>query len=190
LAFYTVFSLAPMMLLLFAIFGLIYGNSEVARQEILHQVYSFLDRSSARAVQDIAASIGYRHRYAALLDDLQVSTRRAALLARCAVRCHGNRGRVFGRYIRAWPLPRERQCWLCLWSSRFTDNDVLGKMECVAGGIRGFGESAKAVSAGDGTAKPSSTAAGTKKKNPGKHSSPRRGSLPGHVGDFWRKETN
>jgi len=56
LAYYTVFSLAPMMLVLFAIFGLIYGNSEVARREILHQVYSFLDRSSAKAVQDIAAS--------------------------------------------------------------------------------------------------------------------------------------
>jgi membrane protein len=31
LAYYTVFSLAPMMLVLLAIFGLIYGNSELAR---------------------------------------------------------------------------------------------------------------------------------------------------------------
>ena len=58
LAYYTVFSLAPMVLLLFAVFGLIYGNSEVARREILQQLYSFLDRSSAKAVQDIAASVG------------------------------------------------------------------------------------------------------------------------------------
>ena len=58
LAYYTVFSLAPMMLVLLAIFGLIYGNSEVARREILHQLYSFLDRSSAKAVEDIAASAG------------------------------------------------------------------------------------------------------------------------------------
>jgi uncharacterized BrkB/YihY/UPF0761 family membrane protein len=43
-------------LVLLAVFGLIYGNSEVARREILHQVYSFLDRSSAKAVEDIAAS--------------------------------------------------------------------------------------------------------------------------------------
>ena len=56
LAYYTVFSLAPMMLVLLAIFGLIYGNSEVARREILHQLYSFLDRSSAKAVEDIAAN--------------------------------------------------------------------------------------------------------------------------------------
>jgi uncharacterized BrkB/YihY/UPF0761 family membrane protein len=56
--YYTVFSLAPMVLLLFAVFGLIYGNSEVARREILQQLYSFLDRSSAKAVQDIAASVG------------------------------------------------------------------------------------------------------------------------------------
>ena len=41
-----------------AAFGLIYGNSEVARREILHQLYSFLDRSSAKAVEDIAASAG------------------------------------------------------------------------------------------------------------------------------------
>ena len=58
LAYYTVFSLAPMVLVLLAVFGLIYGNSEVARREILHQLYSFLDRSSAKAVEDIAASAG------------------------------------------------------------------------------------------------------------------------------------
>ena len=58
LAYYTVFSLAPMILVLLAVFGLIYGNSEVARREILHQLYSFLDRSSAKAVEDIAASAG------------------------------------------------------------------------------------------------------------------------------------
>jgi membrane protein len=56
LAYYTVFSLAPMVLVLFAVFGFIYGNSEVARREILQQLYSFLDHSSAKAVQDIAAS--------------------------------------------------------------------------------------------------------------------------------------
>jgi membrane protein len=58
LAYYTVFSLAPMVLVLLAVFGLIYGNSEVARREILHQLYSFLDRSSAKAVEDIATSAG------------------------------------------------------------------------------------------------------------------------------------
>jgi membrane protein len=58
LAYYTVFSLAPMVLLFFAVFGMIYGNSEVARREILQQLYSLLDRSSAKAVQDIAASVG------------------------------------------------------------------------------------------------------------------------------------
>jgi membrane protein len=58
LAYYTVFSLAPLILLLLAVFGLIYGNSEVARREILHQLYAFLDRSSAKAVEDIATSTG------------------------------------------------------------------------------------------------------------------------------------
>jgi membrane protein len=58
LAYYTVFSLAPLVLLLLAVFGLIYGNSEMARREILHQLYSFLDPSSAKAVEDIAAGVG------------------------------------------------------------------------------------------------------------------------------------
>src|ERR1700731_1912733 len=57
-AYYPGFSLAPMVLVLLAVFGLIYGNSEVARREILHQLYSFLDRTSAKAVEDIAASAG------------------------------------------------------------------------------------------------------------------------------------
>jgi membrane protein len=58
LAYYTVFSLAPLMLVLLAVFGMVYGNSEVARREILHQLYAFLDRSSAKAVEDIATSTG------------------------------------------------------------------------------------------------------------------------------------
>ena len=58
LAYYTVFSLAPLMLVLLAVFGIVYGNSEVARREILHQLYAFLDRSSAKAVEDIATSTG------------------------------------------------------------------------------------------------------------------------------------
>jgi len=56
LAYYTVFSLAPIVLVFFAVFGFIYGNSEVVRQEILQQLYSILDRSSAKAVAEIAAS--------------------------------------------------------------------------------------------------------------------------------------
>jgi len=58
LAYYTVFSLAPMVLVLFAVFGLIYGNSEVARRAILQQLYSILDHSSAKAMEDIASSVG------------------------------------------------------------------------------------------------------------------------------------
>jgi uncharacterized BrkB/YihY/UPF0761 family membrane protein len=58
LAYYTVFSPAPLMLVLLAVFGMVYGNSEVARREILHQLYAFLDRSSAKAVEDIATSTG------------------------------------------------------------------------------------------------------------------------------------
>jgi membrane protein len=41
-----------------AVFGFIYGNSEVVRQEFLHQVYSTLDPSSGKAVAGIGASTG------------------------------------------------------------------------------------------------------------------------------------
>ena len=221
-----------MVLLLFAVFGLIYGNSEVARREILQQLYSFLDRSSAKAVQDIAASVGkptasvvatvvgiavalfgasgvfgqlqdalntiwgvkpkpgkslvsflrarflsfamvagvcflllvsltasaiitavggylehllpggnvlawtihlgvrYKYRHAALRDDLQVSTRREALLARCAAR-RGTYGRVvFGRQIRPWTLPGQRRSGLRLRSGRFADHDADMDLLC------------------------------------------------------------
>ena len=45
-----------MVLVLFAVFGFIYGNNEVVRQEILQQLYSILDRSSAKVVAEIAAN--------------------------------------------------------------------------------------------------------------------------------------
>jgi uncharacterized BrkB/YihY/UPF0761 family membrane protein len=110
-----------MVLVLLAVFGLIYGNSEVARREILHQVYSYLDRSSARAVEDIAASavkptasavatvvgiavalFGASVVFGQLQDALKFSTRRETLLARCAARRGTNRRVVFGRQIRPW----------------------------------------------------------------------------------------
>jgi len=234
LAYYTVFSLAPMVLVLLAVFGLIYGNSEVARREILHQLSSFLDRSSARAVEDIAASAGkptasavatvvgiavalfgasgvfgqlqdalntiwgvkpkpgrslvsflrarflsfamvaglcflllvsltasavitavggylehllpggnvlawthpfsvrYKYRHAALRDDLQVSTRREALLARCAAR-RGTNGRViFGRQIRARSLSGQRRTGIRLRSCRVADHDANMGLLCCA----------------------------------------------------------
>src|SRR6202795_3982880 len=234
LAYYTVFSLAPMVLVLLAVFGLIYGNSEVARREILHQLYSFLDRSSAKAVEDIAASAGnptasavatvvgiavallgasgvfgqlqdalntiwgvkpkpgrslvsflrarflsfamvagvcflllvsltasavitvvggylehllpggnvlawtihisvrYQHCYAALRDDLQVSTRREALLARCAARRGTNDRVIFRRHIRPWSLPGQRSPWVRLRRSRFPDHDADMDLLCCA----------------------------------------------------------
>ena len=53
LAYYTVFSLAPLILLLLGIFGLIYGNQE-ARERILEQLRYLIDPSVIKVVQDIA----------------------------------------------------------------------------------------------------------------------------------------
>jgi membrane protein len=54
LAYYTVFSLAPLMLLLLAVSGWIYGSSEGARQKVLEQLQYFVDPSGLKVIQDIA----------------------------------------------------------------------------------------------------------------------------------------
>jgi membrane protein len=56
LAYYTVFSLAPLVLVLLAVFGLIYGSSEQAREKITDQLRYLIDPSGVKVVQDIAAN--------------------------------------------------------------------------------------------------------------------------------------
>ena len=55
LAYFTVFSLAPLVVVLLAVFGLIFGNSEMARDRIIEQLQYFVDPSGVKVVQDIAA---------------------------------------------------------------------------------------------------------------------------------------
>ena len=54
LAYYTVFSLAPLVVVLLGIFGLIYGGSGQARQKILEQLGYYIDPSGVKVFQDIA----------------------------------------------------------------------------------------------------------------------------------------
>ena len=54
LSYYTVFSLAPLMLVLLAVFGLIFGGSEHARDVILKQLGYFVDASSVEVIKGIA----------------------------------------------------------------------------------------------------------------------------------------
>lgn len=56
LAYFTVFSLAPLVLVLLAVFGLIYGGSDQARQKITEQLQYFVDPSGIKVIQDIAAN--------------------------------------------------------------------------------------------------------------------------------------
>ena len=56
LAYYTVFSLAPLMLVLLAVFGLIYGGSEAARDKITHQMAYFVDHSTVEVTKNIATN--------------------------------------------------------------------------------------------------------------------------------------
>ena len=56
LAYFTVFSLAPLVLILLAFFGLFFG-SEQARDKIIGQLQYLIDPSGIKVIQDIAASV-------------------------------------------------------------------------------------------------------------------------------------
>ena len=56
LAYFTVFSLAPLVLVLLAVFGLIFGSSDQARQKITEQLQYLIDPSGIRVIQDIAVN--------------------------------------------------------------------------------------------------------------------------------------
>jgi membrane protein len=56
LAYFTVFSLAPLVMVLLAVFGLIFGGSDQARQKITEQLQYFIDPSGIKVIQDIAAN--------------------------------------------------------------------------------------------------------------------------------------
>ena len=55
LAYFTVFSLAPLVVVLLAVFGLIFGSSEVARDRIIEQLQYFVDPSGVKVFREIAA---------------------------------------------------------------------------------------------------------------------------------------
>jgi membrane protein len=55
-AYFTVFSLAPLVLVLLAVFGVIFGGSDQARQKITEQLQYLIDPSGIKVIQDIAAN--------------------------------------------------------------------------------------------------------------------------------------
>jgi YihY family inner membrane protein len=56
LAYFTVFSLAPLVLVLLAVFGLIFGGSDQARQKITEQLQYLIDPSGIKVIEDIATN--------------------------------------------------------------------------------------------------------------------------------------
>jgi membrane protein len=56
LAYFTVFSLAPLVLVLLAVFGLIFGSSDQAREKITEQLQYLIDPSGIKVIQDIATN--------------------------------------------------------------------------------------------------------------------------------------
>ncbi|MBV9491382.1 MAG: YihY/virulence factor BrkB family protein [Verrucomicrobia bacterium] len=61
LAYYTVFSLAPLVLVLLAGFGMVFGSSEVARQKIIEQLRYLVDPSAVKVIEQIAANVAQPH---------------------------------------------------------------------------------------------------------------------------------
>ncbi len=59
LAYYTVFSLAPLVIVLLGVFGLIYGSNEGTREKILEQLRYYLDPSGVKVIQDIGTSAAH-----------------------------------------------------------------------------------------------------------------------------------
>src|SRR5258708_14806574 len=59
LAYYTVFSLAPLVIVLLGVFGLIYGSNQGAREKILEQFRYYLDPNGVKVIQDIATSASH-----------------------------------------------------------------------------------------------------------------------------------
>jgi membrane protein len=56
LAYYTLFSLAPLLLIVISVAGLVFGQ-DAARGEIAHQLSSLMGNAGAKAVQDLLASM-------------------------------------------------------------------------------------------------------------------------------------
>jgi membrane protein len=56
LAYFTVFSLAPLVLVLLAVFGLLFGSSDQAREKITEQLQYLIDPSGIKVIQEIAAN--------------------------------------------------------------------------------------------------------------------------------------
>jgi membrane protein len=56
LAYFTVFSLAPLVLVLLAVFGIIFGSNENARNRITDQLSYFMDPSGVKVISDIASN--------------------------------------------------------------------------------------------------------------------------------------
>lgn len=56
LAYYTLFSLAPLLLIVISVAGLVFGE-DAARGEIAHQLSSLMGDAGAKAVQDLLASV-------------------------------------------------------------------------------------------------------------------------------------
>ena len=56
LAYFTVFSLAPLVLVLLAVFGLIFGGSDHAQEKLTEQLQYLIDPSGIKVIQDIAAN--------------------------------------------------------------------------------------------------------------------------------------
>jgi hypothetical protein len=57
LAYFTIFSLAPLILVLLAVFGFVFGSSDQAREKITEQLQYFIDPNGIKVIKDIAVRV-------------------------------------------------------------------------------------------------------------------------------------
>lgn len=104
LAFYTIFSIAPLLLIVIAIAGFFFGE-EAARGEIYHQLQGMLGTHGALAVQDLLESAGRR------VESLSAALFGVVLLFVGATSVFAELQDALDRIWRVAPRPRSAGLW-------------------------------------------------------------------------------
>ena len=120
LAFYTIFSIAPLLLIVIAIAGMVFGE-EAARGEIYTQLNGLLGNSGARAVQGLLESVRQPGRERA-----GGAVRRAACCSSAATSVFAELQDALDRIWRAPQRPRAGGLWSLVRARLLSFGMILG----------------------------------------------------------------
>lgn len=119
LAFYTIFSAAPLLLIVIAVAGFVFGE-ETARGEIHHQLHGLLGPNGALAVQDLLESAGRR------AEKVPAAVFGALLLFIGATSVFAELQDALDRIWRVAPRPRSAGLWGLLRARLLSFGMILG----------------------------------------------------------------